>query len=1072
MSSIPISRTKIIPPRRRTELLTRRRLLDRLFEFLDKRLILLSAPAGYGKTSLLIDLVHHSELPCCWLALDELDCDPQRFIAYFIAALTERFPKFGGQSTSVLSGMNSFDQDMERLLVTLVNEMYEQIHEHFILILDDSHLVDGIQPIQYFMNRFIQLVDENCHLILSSRVLNTLPDLTVMVAREQVGGLSFSDLAFRVDEFQALLAQNNNLHVSEEDAGRMIDEAEGWITGLQFSGSDIFPDQARGPGRSVGVGLFDYLGQQVLDRQPADIRTFLLRTSLLEEFDAALCSAVLTPLYAEPQNWQNCINLILQNNLFVLPLGKEGMWIRYHHLFRDFLQARYTQEYPEEIAPLLSRLGQAYEKLGEWEKAHYIYQQLNDKNILAEMIERASVSLIQRAHLTLEAWLQDLPPSMLRTRPGLLSLRGILVYTKGDLGAGLDLLNQAEQKFRLDDNLPGLTLALARRASAYRLLGVYPASMRDADEVIELTESNDDLQLVFAEALRVKGLALYRLGDIRQAVGFLERSLNIGTRLNDISIIPMLLMEVGMTYNELGKYPDAAGAYEHALQIWRREGNLSWQASLLNNMGVMYHGQGDYEKAALALEEGLLCAQRGSNIRTEVLISISLGDLYTEIEGYDLARQNYEHAGEIIRGMEDRFLIHALALSQSALALSMKDTYLARKLIEPVETSIRIGNSRYENGLINLIQGRLFLLENEPEKAVAKLEEAERGILEGGRELDGLIIRVWLGAAYHKSGDRTASVEKFRSTLGTNGKVPYSVIVTVYQARLWMEGLQKNSELGRVINDLFTQAARVGETLPAVRRQLRRQAHIMHMPAPHLVIQAFGPAVVSVAGQALTMAEWQTQSVRLLFFYLLTTSKPLTKEQIGEVLWPEVDDPARLRLRFKNEIYRLRRAVGLDVILFDGSYYSFNPGVDYEYDIEAFWSFLEKAESSGNSEDKINLYQKAVDLVGGDYLEDIYAGWAAAEREHLREKALSTFSALADLLYTQSRLEKALSVCRRALEYEPAMENIYRLSMQIHHRMHDPGSIARVYQACQQALQKLGFSPSPETEELYRSLIA
>jgi LuxR family maltose regulon positive regulatory protein len=1070
MSSIPISKTKIIPPRRRAELLTRRRLLDMLFEFLDKRLILLSAPAGYGKTSLLIDLVHHSELPCSWLALDELDRDPQRFIAYFIAALSERFPAFGGQSISVLNEMNSFDQDMERLLVTLVNEMYEHIHEHFILVLDDFHLVEGIQPIQYFLNRFIQLVDENCHVILSSRVLNTLPDLTLMVAREQVGGLSFSDLAFRVDEFQALLAQNSKLHISDEEAGRLIEEAEGWITGLQFSGSEIMQDRPVGSSHGVGVGLFDYLGQQVLERQPADIRTFLLRTSLLEEFDAALCDAVLTPLYEGHENWQNLINAVVQNNLFVLPVGKDGLWVRYHHLFRDFLQARYTQEYPEEIAPLLARLGQAYEKLGEWEKAHYIYQQLNDKSILAEMIERASIYMIQRAHLTLETWLQDLPPSMLRTRPGLLSLRGILVYTKGDLGTGLDLLNQAEQQFRIQGDVPGLTLALVRRASAYRLLGVYPASMRDADEVIELTESNDDLQLIFAEALRVKGLALYRLGNVRQSVGFLERSLNIGMRLNDVAHIPMLLMEVGMTYHDLGKYDDEMTAYDQALQIWKQEGNLSWQANLLNNMGVMYHGQGDYEKAALALEEGLICAQRGSNVRTEVLISISLGDLYTEIEGFDLARQNYEHAAEIIWGMEDRFLIHALALSQSALALSMKDAALVRKLIEPVESSIRIGNSRYENGLINLIHGRLFLLQDDPVNAVMKLEEAEHFILEGGRELDGLMVRVWLAAAYYKNGDRAASVDKFKSILVTNGKTPHSIVIAILQARRWMEGLQKDSELNRVMNELFSQAARLGETLPAVRRQLRRQAHIMQASAPHLIIQALGPAVVSVSGQPLSMSDWQTQSVRELFFYLLTSSKPLTKEQISAVLWPEVDSLARLRLRFKNEIYRLRRAVGLDVILFDGAYYSFNPSQDYEYDVEAFGSFLEKAETAQNSEEKINLYQKAVDLIQGDYLEDIYADWAFSEREHLRQKVLHAFSALADLLYKESKLESALSVCRRALDYEPAMENIYRLSMQIHHRIHDPGSIARVYQACQHALQKVGFSPSRETEELYRSL--
>src|SRR5215510_7330716 len=306
-SPIPISKTKIVAPRRRPQIVSRPRLLERAQGLLNNKLLLLSTQAGYGKTSLLIDLAQSVEMKVCWISLDSLDRNQQRFIAYFIASLAEQFPGIGETSKNILSQVKSIEKDTESLLVTLTNELYERVEEDYLFILDDYHHLDDMPVISSLLNRFLQLVDENCHVLISSRTLPDLEDVTLMVAREQVAGLNHAELAFLPREVQALYAQNNHEHLSDETAREFVEQTSGWITGMVFSNLPGLP-------RVSGVDTFAYLGKQVLDQQPAHVREFLMRTSLPEEFNAELCEMMLIPLYSRPQNWHALMGWILEKN--------------------------------------------------------------------------------------------------------------------------------------------------------------------------------------------------------------------------------------------------------------------------------------------------------------------------------------------------------------------------------------------------------------------------------------------------------------------------------------------------------------------------------------------------------------------------------------------------------------------------------------------------------------------------------------------------------------------------------------------------------------------------------------
>jgi LuxR family maltose regulon positive regulatory protein len=1063
LQSIPISKTKIVLPNRRGEILSRPRLLEGLKGLLDNKLILLSAPAGYGKTSLLIDLAHNVQMSVCWLSLDLLDREPQRFIAYLIASLAECFPGIGATSRIQLNQLKSIERDAEGLLITLTNEIYDQVEDDFLLIIDDFHLVDDEPVISSLLNRFLELVVENCHIILSSRTLPSLDDVTLMVAREQVAGLSHVELAFLPREVQALYAQNYHQHLSDEAAHQFVEQTGGWITGMVLSNLPNMP-------RVSGVDTFAYLGQQVLDIQPDYVREFLMQTSLPEEFNAEFCDIILGPFHSGPQNWSDLMGLILEKNLFVLPL-EDGRWLRYHPLFREFLQARLKKERPQDVRPILERMVQAYEKSGEWEKAYFTCKQLNDIEALADVIERAGSPMLQSAFITLEGWINSLPPAIVQTRPGLISLRGPIMMTKGNLVDANELLNKAVSIYKKDRNVEGLILALIRRANVLRFLGDYSASLEDIQEALRLSETDPAFQAHYAEALRLKGLNLYRLGESRRAVESLEHSLSLFSALKETARIPILLMETGMVHGAVGDVDSAQDSYQKALKLKQAESDLYTQAEILNNLAVLYHQIGEYELASDTFENGLVCARKSRNRRAESLQLAGLGDLYTEVEEFDAAVQAYHQAELVAGNLPKQFITNYLVVARGNLSLARGNLDDVNQILSGFRRKMKSAQSSYERGLWTLMEGRYSLYKNEPRKAIHLLKECKELFAQDGRDLELHWSMVWLTAAYESMSDRENARTEIQNFLAVNMIPDHALLVTLRQASPWLKELQTDPVVGRSLSSLLEKIQRQSTKLPAIRRALRRHASFVQTPSASLVIRALGNPEVSVNGQVISMPEWRTQSVRDLFFFFLYRQDAVTKEQVGVALWPETRDAQALKARFKNEIYRLRRAVGRDVIVFDDEYYRFNREMDYEYDVEAFDSHLSRFSSTDDLSNRTEHLQKAVDLYQGSYLADVTDDWAVPERERLNRLYANALEELAYRYLNTNQLDRCLSICQLALQRDRFHEAIYQIEMRAYAAMGDRSAVAREYQACKTALHELGIPPSTETELIYRDLI-
>jgi LuxR family maltose regulon positive regulatory protein len=406
--------TKLQIPRIRTNLVARPSLNEELDEGLRSRLTIISAPAGYGKTTLLAGWAQRRKQNTAWIALDASDDTPSQFWAYFIGSLQVLKPGIGATSLQMLESTPS--PAMESVLTRLINDLSE-IPDEVGLVLDDYHVITA-PSIHTTLAFFIERMPAQIHLFLTSRVDPPLP-LTRLRARAELIQLGSSELRFTLQEVATFLKGTIGETITTEEIAELANQTEGWIAGLQLAASSLYR-RKRIEGSSVPVDRMhryvdEYLAAEVLETQPQEVQKFLLRTSLLERMCGALCDAV-----TETTGGEARLEELERANLFIVPLDNERQWYRYHNLFAQVLHSRLKQSEPEEVLGLHIRASQWYEENGYVPEAVEHLMRGGEIERAVRIAEQHAETLLSSSNLEpLLHWVKSFPDEQVSSRPRL-----------------------------------------------------------------------------------------------------------------------------------------------------------------------------------------------------------------------------------------------------------------------------------------------------------------------------------------------------------------------------------------------------------------------------------------------------------------------------------------------------------------------------------------------------------------------------------------------------------------------------------------------------------------------------
>ncbi len=1073
--------TKVLPPGT-GNILLRERLINRLLGWDDKKLIILHAQAGQGKSTLAADYVRSLGYPSAWYNMDQEDDNPGLFLAGLAEAVKRAYPDRVTR-LPVLSQNNCSDSSLRRSMPGWISQVFGNLPKQSMIVFDDFNDSSCPDVLLFFFKLLLETTPPHIRFMIISRTRPAL-EIAGLRAKRAVGEITGNDLKFNDAEVHQLFCSIFGMPLAQNQAALINRNAEGWPAGLVLmheylysavpaSKVDIFGDGVQNKFQSH---VFDYLAQEVFAHLPGYLQDFLLRTSVTDYLPAALIERLtglprVSSSSSSKSSITGIVNELQKRNLFTAILDEDGPVVRYHALFRDFLWKKTTAGSKRgEVKKLCSIASIYFNETGDIVRAIDLLLGSNQFEKAIQAIESAAPALIASGRAqTMLRWQKQAPLELRNTVWFLFSTAVACRFS--DPKASLELYERSLEGFQA-----GPAVRHRTTGQMLSLCGLIEACFHADGGLTRMSRAAGLAQSLLREKNREPAETRARL-----------------------------LLAIGMAWFFLGKLDQSREALQQALELFRRKADHFYQVTSAAYLTPCALYQGDFRAADEALRKGfdaLACMPDEAGSRAALLFTKAMSALF---------QGNFTEARECIdqcRSMADIHALESISFLSGDIEGWLKIAEgrygeAAALLADCKRRGVEAGNHFRSASAAHLLAISYMFL-NKFERAKVESDYALAVHAQSGSKLFHAIYVIASGSIHLKLGKMAKAEKELLSSLTMlqQSKAVQQEVNAHLALALLYRKKKKNEVCCRHLRAGFTLGRDLGFSYYALltadeladlakfaiagnicreycETLLDRSAS--GKPVPVLRVHSLGGFSVFRGKTRVQDSEWKSRRAKALLKLLVAhDGRKLPRDRAMELLWPDRDGDD-LRASFNSLLHRarkvleLRAAEGRDVfcIYQEGDLIALNRDLVWT-DVHQFLAHIRRAGQikSGQIE-LLREYESAIELYEGDFLpEDLYADWSVEVRDRLRGQYLRVLETAGDLADSMGESVKALQFYEKMFLSDPGNEKACRWLMQRHLAGGQRTEAIRIYERCERALSRdLDLEPEEKTRKLYRSII-